>query len=172
MRFTQFFAVNGTISTSDARTKVVVGASDLGLDFVLALQPKRYRKDVAERVQIEEPTGRMLQASMPTGEIDEDGNAVFANAEVPEVQIRHVDRPGVRTHYGFLAQEVADAIAQCGADPLDCGIWTLDNPADTESRQGLRYEELFAPFAAAIQQQQRLIDQLAARITTLEDRSQ
>ena len=42
-RWSTVYAATGTINTSDARAKTDIAPSDLGLDFVLALKPARYR---------------------------------------------------------------------------------------------------------------------------------
>jgi hypothetical protein len=46
-RWTAVYAVNGTIQTSDERRKIVLGDSDLGLDFIRAIRPMmgRYKED-------------------------------------------------------------------------------------------------------------------------------
>jgi len=48
-RWSVVWAANGTIETSDARLKTDIAPCDLGLDFILALNPVRYRwRDSAE----------------------------------------------------------------------------------------------------------------------------
>lgn len=42
-RWSAIWAATGAIQTSDARQKTDIAPSDLGLDFILALQPVRYR---------------------------------------------------------------------------------------------------------------------------------
>ena len=42
-RWSAVWAVTGTIQTSDVRQKTDIAPSDLGLDFILALQPVKYR---------------------------------------------------------------------------------------------------------------------------------
>ncbi len=101
--------------TSDARQKLQVKDSDLGLKFVLSLRPVSYRL-----------------------------------------------RKGKRRHYGFIAQEVRDALGKRNA-----GIWTLADPTDPESAQALRYEELIAPMVRAIQQlsdRLELLEQLERKL--------
>lgn len=91
------------------------------------------------------------------------------------VKYRYADRDaeieGVRTHMGFIAQEVRSVL---GDDASSRGLWTSsefektefidddDNPVYSNAdRQGLRYEEIIAPIVKAIQE-------LTARIETLE----
>jgi hypothetical protein len=68
-------------------------------------------------------------------------------------------RPGKRTFYGFLAQDVKKTL-----DAMDTGDfagWTLDDSKDPDSTQGLRYTEFIAPMVKAIQE-------LSAKNTVLE----
>ena len=68
---------------------------------------------------------------------------------------------GSRRHAGLYAQEVAAALVAAGIDPATAGMWTRDNPADPDSRQGLRMDQFIAPLIRAVQQ-------LAARVAALE----
>ena len=122
-RWSSVWSATGTIQTSDARQKTDIEASDLGLDFILALAPVRFR--------------------WVTGGNNADGSA----------------RPGQRIHYGFLAQQVAQAL-----DGRDFAGHVLADPDDTDSEQGLRYDAFIAPLVAAVQE-------LAARLAALETRS-
>lgn len=70
-----------------------------------------------------------------------------------------VPRPGVRVHYGLIAQQVAGQARACGAG--DFGGHVLSDPADPESEQALRYDQLIAPLILAIHQ-------IAARLDALE----
>jgi hypothetical protein len=91
------------------------------------------------------------------------------------VKYRYADRDseiqGVRTHMGFIAQEVETVL---GDDAPNRGLWTSsqfektafldedENPVYVDvDRQGLRYEEMIAPMVKAIQE-------LTARIEALE----
>ncbi|QQR38906.1 DUF2793 domain-containing protein [Devosia rhizoryzae] len=64
-----------------------------------------------------------------------------------------------RTHYGFLAQEVAAAVTSCGV--RDFGGHVLSDKEDVDSLQALRYDQFIAPLVAAVQE-------LAARLRALE----
>lgn len=65
-------------------------------------------------------------------------------------------RQGRRVHTGFVAQQVRDSLPE----GLDWAGWTQSDPAEADSRQGLRYEELIAPMARAIQELADKIDRL------------
>jgi hypothetical protein len=120
-RWSAVWAATGTIQTSDARQKVDIAPSDLGLDFILALNPVRYRWAVGG---------------------NEAGEA----------------RPGRRTHYGLLAQEVLAALN--GRDFAGHVRADVDDP---HSEQGLRYDAFIAPLVKAVQE-------LAARVAEFEAR--
>lgn len=121
-RWSAVWAATGTIQTSDARQKTEIAPSDLGLDFIRALEPVRYRWTVGG---------------------NDNGQA----------------RPGRRTHYGLLAQQVLAALGE-----RDFAGHILSDPADPDSEQGLRYDAFIAPLIAAVQE-------LAARVDELETRS-
>ena len=72
--------------------------------------------------------------------------------------------PGVRRHAGLIAQEVRTALEDTGEDPAANGLWCLADPADPDSVQMLRYEELIAPMLKVIQMQQERIEALEARL--------
>lgn len=120
-RWSALWSATGTIQTSDLRQKTDIAPSDLGLEFILALNPVRYRWLVG-------------------------GND-------PE------PRPGRRTHYGLIAQEVAATLAALNCPDFAGHI--LADPADPQSEQGLRYDAFLAPLIAAIQA-------LATRVEALE----
>lgn len=118
-RWSTVWAATGTIQTSDARQKTDIAPCDLGLDFIRALEPVRYRWQVGG-----------IEAGQP--------------------------RPGRRTHYGLLAQQVEAVLAD-----RDFAGHILADPADPQSEQGLRYDAFIAPLIAAVQE-------LAARVEKLE----
>ncbi len=117
-RWSAVWAATGTIQTSDIRQKTDIAPSDLGLDFICALEPVKYRWIVG-------------------------GNEAGA------------PRPGRRTHYGLLAQQVQAVLA--GADFAG---HILADPADPDSEQGLRYDAFIAPLISAVQELASRIDQL------------
>ena len=123
-RWSTIWAATGTIQTSDARQKIDVEPSDLGLDFILALAPVRYRWAVGG---------------------NEDG----------------APRPGRRTHYGLLAQQVLDALAG-----QDFAGHVLADPSDPDSEQGLRYDAFIAPLIMAVQELEARVAELEGKTTT------
>lgn len=135
-RWSTIYAATGVINTSDQRQKTDLTSCPLGLDFVLALRPRMFRwieggQDLTAVALPDQPTPGRLDAA---------------------------PRAGRRPHLGLVAQEVKAALDVAG---VDCGLWTLDDPADPASRQALRYDQLLAPLIGAVQE-------LAIRLSRLE----
>jgi len=59
-------------------------------------------------------------------------------------------RPGKRTFYGFLAQEVKKTLDDLGTG--DFSGWILTDVNDPDSEQGLRYTDFIAPMVKSIQE--------------------
>ena len=133
-RWSQIYADTGTINTSDQRLKTNVSNSNLGLNFINLLNPVSYKWIVGGGIPI----------------YDEDSGFVIGSDPIP----------GVRTHYGFLAQEIKEALDQVSPEQ-DFGGWVLADKNDPDSTQLLRYEEFIAPMVKAIQE-------LSARLDALE----
>jgi len=139
-------SATAVVVSSDARGKENIDDCDLGLDFINALRPVRYTLRTGRLAIENRGTGRP-----PTAEIIE-----------PEVAVTEV--PGVRTHYGFLAQEVKQAIGDRNA-----AMWLLANKDDPDSEQALRYEELIAPAVSSIQQLSVLVRELRIELDQLKE---
>jgi hypothetical protein len=120
-RWSAVWSATGAIQTSDARQKTAIAPSDLGLDFILALQPVSYRWLVGG---------------------NEDGTP----------------RPGRRTHYGLLAQQVKTVLDALGC--ADFAGHVQADPRDAESEQGLRYDAFIAPLIAAVQTLAKRVEEL------------
>ncbi|KAB8063707.1 tail fiber domain-containing protein [Janthinobacterium violaceinigrum] len=129
---------------SDERDKEEIQDSDLGLDFILALRPVRYRMKIAN-------TLLSKGAEMPGP------YRPFADPVMHE-EIRTPVR-GVRNHYGFIAQEVRESLGNS-----DSAIWVQHDPSDPESQQALRYEELLAPIVGAVQELHSMTQSLRAEV--------
>lgn len=148
LRWSSVWAANGTIQTSDERTKKEITNSPLGLDFIDALRPVSYKFKVGSNKVI-----RQVYR-------DAEGNEVDANAEgANPAEIITEEIAGERTHYGLLAQEVKAALPE----GTDFGGWILTDKNDPNSEQGLRYEEFISPLIKAVQE-------LSARVKALESR--
>jgi hypothetical protein len=159
-RWAQVWAANGTIQTSDQRTKTDVASASLGSDFVKSLRPVSYKW--------------VEGGKRPTSETGENGLPIYESV------------PGTRTHWGFIAQEVKQAVDATG---VDFGGWLLTDKDDPDSQQALRYDQFIAPLTKALQEaiakietlegmvavnnitideQQHQLSTLAARLTALE----
>jgi hypothetical protein len=133
-------SAGGVSTTSDARIKKDIYDSELGLNFINALRPVSYKL-------------------ISGGKVYKDGaeKTVIDNKIVePEM----VDRPGIRTHWGFLAQEVKEAVDACGVE--DFAGWQLDDVSDSESGQSLVHHEFLGPIVKAIQELSSRLDALEA----------
>ena len=70
--------------------------------------------------------------------------------------------PGVRTHYGFIAQEVEDVVNSSAGG--DFAGWIMANPDDEDSAQSLNYMEFISPIVKAIQELSSRIEALEAQL--------
>jgi hypothetical protein len=132
-RWSALWATNGVIQTSDHRDKIVVDSiSGQGAcAFVSRVAPVRFRWKIG---------GTELQSDS-------------AKEGTP--------RAGRRTHLGFLAQDIRDALTEIGGD---CGVWGLSDQTDPESRQWLRPDQLIAVLWAALRETRLEVERLRATI--------
>jgi hypothetical protein len=143
-RWQRLYSNNTTISTSDVNAKTDVTESALGLDFINSLRPISYRWIVGHHEVVK----------------DADGNPVVIGEDSMGKPIYELENvPGKRLHYGFIAQEVKQAVDASGVE--DFAGWVLDDVNEPNSTQSLSYEQFIAPMAKAIQE-------LSARVQQLE----
>jgi len=143
-RWQRVYANNTAVSTSDVNAKTDVVNSPLGLSFINSLRPIAYRWIVGHQEVVKDTDDNPIII----GESPE-GKPVFKMLEVP----------GVRLHYGFIAQEVKQAVDASGVQ--DFAGWVQDDLSNPNSTQSLSYEQFIAPMAKAIQE-------LSARVQQLE----
>lgn len=145
-RWSVVYAATGTINTSDAREKTDIADCRLGLDFVMSLRPVEYRWIAG---------GNDVEAVQDGFEefVEDDGTVT----QRPLFREVITPRPGRRVHVGLLAQDVKAALPS----GTDWAMWTQDDPADPDSRQGLRPDHLIGPLIKAVQE-------LTARVQALE----
>jgi len=177
LRWTEVWAVDGTINTSDERLKRDIADSPLGLDFVRSLRPRAYRwrdttdTQARESVQVDaealarevaprEKAIRRIRDGQMRGTVgDDEGDAAVERHReaLNEIRDRHLApmreaqqkrRPGRRLHYGLIAQEVKAALDSAGVDSDDAAFWK-QGPDGTQS---LSYTELIAPLIRAVQE--------------------
>ena len=155
-RWQSVWAANGTIQTSDERTKKDIINSPLGLNFINALRPVSYKYKVGSNKVIRQVCR------------DSEGNEVDANAEgANPAEIITEEIAGERVHFGLIAQEVKAALPE----GTDFGGWILTDKNDPDSEQGLRYEEFISPLIKAVQEQQAKIIELQAQVAALTQKS-
>jgi len=134
---------NGTIQTSDERKKTDILDSDLGLNFINLLRPVKFKNKYIPQIPKLDESGQTI--------LDENGNRVLKENQ---------EYTGVRNHYGFIAQEVKEALDVIGVGDNFSG-WALDDMSDPSSSQSLSYDKFIAPLAKAVQE-------LSARLDALE----
>ena len=147
-RWTEVFATNATINTSDSRLKTNVQTLSHGLEFINSLRPVSYKWIVGQNKVINAPG------------MNQDGETRDP-AEVEPI-------PGTRQHFGLIAQEVKEVLDDKGVGDEFAG-WTLSDKDDPESEQGLRYSEFIAPLIKAVQELSAQNEELRARVRSLED---
>jgi hypothetical protein len=138
-------SAGGVSTTSDVRTKKDIADSALGLNFIKDLRPVSYK-------------------FISGGKIYKD-NAVKEIVDGVIIEPELIDRPGERTHWGFLAQNVKEAIDKSGVE--DFAGWQLDDVNDPESAQSLVHTELLGPMAKAIQELSNMVESLQQEVNTL-----
>lgn len=143
-RWQRLYSNNTTISTSDISLKTDVSNSALGLDFINSLRPISYRWKVGKQEVVKDAEGNPIIIGQ-----DPQGKPIYEMTSIP----------GVRLHYGFIAQEVKQAVDASGVE--DFAGWVKDDLNDPNSTESLSYEQFIAPMAKAIQE-------LSARVTVLE----
>jgi hypothetical protein len=71
-------------------------------------------------------------------------------------------RSGIRTHYGFIAQEVRSCVTE------DFSGWALADKTNQDSPQMISYEEFISPMVKSIQQLHEMVSKLEERLAILE----
>jgi len=144
-RWTEIWAIDSTINSSDVRGKTSIEDISIGLDFINDLRPVSY----------------MRVASYLEPVLDENGNDI--RDPVTNKAEMKIGAPGKRKHLGLIAQDVKQAIDKNNIDPKDFGPWILTDTEDPDSDQALRYEEFISPIIKAIQE-------LSAKVAALESK--
>ena len=144
LRWTDIYATNATIQTSDSRLKDNIVESDLGLQFINDLKPVSYTwKDYTTTV------------------VEHVGDTV-EDAEAVETEVEHTHH---RNHYGMIAQDVVEVIEKYGKTSEDFAGIVYEEESD---RYGLRYNEFIAPLIKSVQELSAENDSLKSRLSTIE----
>jgi hypothetical protein len=120
LRWASVWAANGTIQTSDATLKNVIGPIDAkkASAFIDALEPKRWKWIVGgkEPIYEKQPQEVVLRVDKVPVEMPTKNGTVKFDTDVPvtemhdvDVVVGYKDVPGKRTHFGVLASDVKAA---------------------------------------------------------------
>jgi len=140
----------GWTNFSDGRYKLAVNENVKGLDFIVKLRPITYQLDVNK-----------LSADLKENQRrDEKGNITI---ESSETDIKSRNEKSQIVYTGFVAQEVEQAAKEIGFD-----FSGVDAPKNANDFYGLRYAEFVVPLVKAVQEQQKIIEELTRRIEQLE----
>ncbi|BDQ03650.1 MAG: hypothetical protein KatS3mg036_0351 [Ignavibacterium sp.] len=135
---------------SDGRYKKNVREDVRGLDFIMKLRPVTYNVAVNE-------ISAFLKEDQKR---DKDGNITF---EPDEIDRKSREEKEAIRYTGFIAQEVEQAATELGFE-----FSGVEKPKDENNLYSLRYAEFVVPLVKAIQEQQKIIEDLTRRIEALE----
>jgi hypothetical protein len=136
-RWQDIYSYNAPNYVSDGRLKTDIEACDLGLSFIQSLRPVSFRWIVGQREWVPPD-----------------------NPDDPEAQGTLIDHPGVRRHYGLIAQELRDVLAG-----KDFAGYVYDPDADEYS---IRYGEFIGPLVKAVQELSAQVEALTAQVESLQ----
>ena len=136
------YAQKAVVTRSDARDKIDIEDSPLGLNFILKLRPCKYRMNSRE-AYFKPGQKRDFSAT-------NDGS-----------------KAGKRPHYGLIAQEVKEAMNELNVDFAGYLDSKVDGGEDVLS---LGYTEFIAPMIKAIQEQQNMIEALQKQVDVLKQK--
>jgi hypothetical protein len=149
-KFTDVWATNGTIQTSDENEKENIENSKLGLDFILNLKPVCYKfKDIPEQIKKEKRYSKQK---------NEDG---IIDLVCEEVDITLPEKKFTRTHYGFLNQDIEKLLEEKNIDTKDFAGFIKDKET---GERALRYIEFIPILVKAIQDQNEIIQILKDKL--------
>jgi hypothetical protein len=146
-------SIGGIVSwsnLSDGRFKKNVVENVPGLDFIMKLRPVTYTLDVSMLNQFQTKSIRMRDDS--TGSDD----------SYSKRQLNAVEEKSAIHYTGLIAQEVEDA-----ANQLNFDFSGVEIPQNESDPYALRYAELVMPLIKAVQEQQKMIDELKINIEKL-----
>jgi hypothetical protein len=131
------YSNNPLTVVSDARLKKDIADCELGLDFIKELRPVSYKFIEGSKKAVK-----------------------FENGEVTETE----SIPGVRRHYGLLAQEVRGVLSKFNLTGEDFSGWNLSDKDDPNSAQSLRYEAFISPMIKAIKEIADKIEEIESKL--------
>jgi hypothetical protein len=138
-------SAGGVSTTSDRRIKTNIETSDLGLNFIKLLKPVKYK-------------------FISGGKVPANGTGpTIVGDQV--IDTEYIDVPGVRDHYGFIAQDVKEAIDLAGVE--DFAGWQLEDKSNPDSQQALVHHHFIAPLTKAVQELSDMVESLQQEVNTL-----
>jgi len=133
--WTVVYATNGTIQTSTAKLKAGIKETPLGLDFVLALQPKEYRwadhevpAEVDIKGAVKKPAYIKKHTNKHHGFVAEDVAAVMQEKQVEFAGLATIDGEPSGLNYAEFTAPMVKAIQELSAqkDTLEARIAALE----------------------------------------------
>jgi hypothetical protein len=119
--------------------------------FVMALKPKSYKFIIGDNAPVRDADGQQVVEEI-NGE------------KVP----KYTTRPGIRTHLGFLSQDIKLAADTAGVE--NYAGWGLADKNDPDSMQSIRMGMLLPVVTSVVQKHEAVIATLEARLTALENK--
>ncbi|MGC6769052.1 tail fiber domain-containing protein [Enterococcus sp. LJL51] len=142
------YAFNPIQLRSDARDKIDIRDTSLGLNFIKKIQPREFRWNNREFYS-EYETHR-----------DANGQLKCIKREVPN----DGSRSRKRYHQGFIAQEIKAVMEELDIDFSGYQDHSIDGGLDVKS---IAYEEFIAPIIQAIQELNQKIEELEEKVATI-----
>jgi hypothetical protein len=136
---TTTYAYGAVQNRSDSRDKTDIQDSNLGLDFVMQLQPRMFRWDMREDYKPPKPNENASQ---------EEWDAWCEASKLANLTHDGTHKRN-RFHYGLVAQEVKSTMDAMG---VDFGGYQDHSIKGGDAVLSLGYEELIAPLIKAIQE--------------------
>jgi len=133
-RWANVYAANGTIITSDPTLKTDISSLPAALPIIQGIDPVTFKWVSGGKIEEKKVTKKQVPAPDGEGFVEEDVEEVI-----------YVDRPGKRTHWGFLASDVKAAFDKTG---LDFGGYVKDE----EGVEHLRPDQLIPVLWKAVQE--------------------
>jgi hypothetical protein len=166
-RWSEVWASDTSINSSDIRLKKDIVDSALGLNFINLLRPVSYKwKETGFKEVLEEKTEIIDKQGDEKSEIVVYVPKIIGEDENGKAIVETTSREGSRDHYGFVAQEVKEVLDSIGVGDSFAG-WVLDDHTDPESRQNLRYSEFISPLVKAVQELSDMVESLQQEVNTL-----
>ena len=156
---------NGTAITSDKRDKIDIEDNDLGLDFILKVPTKKFRKNPRElyfkreeaKPAVLDDKGNIIEPEKLGGRLitDEKHRPLY-----DEKAHEKGEKKGSRYHRGVIAQEIESLF-----DPMDFSAVKRTTVKDKNAfdEYSINYTEFIAPLIKAVQELSEKVKQLESK---------